>query len=126
MLYAVTIEPLNAIFFVTDRPDECAWEVQEGVELEVTSLFGTWTPDVGPLREILCVSNSDPKYYRVIRNSKDIGPLGYRPTGRDFGGQFPKAAWERFAKVASSSRTLLALGDDEPAEVTQEVVGSIR
>jgi hypothetical protein len=51
MLYAVTIEPLNTIAFVTDRPDGNPWEVEEGVELEVDPLFGTWTPDLGPLHE---------------------------------------------------------------------------
>jgi hypothetical protein len=126
MLYAVTIEPLNGIYFVSDRPDECDWEVQEGVELEVTPIFGTWTPDRGPLREFLCVSKSNPKYYRVIRNSKEIESLGYRLTGRRFGGLFPKAAWERFAKIASSSWILRTLGDVELTEATQEVVGAIR
>jgi hypothetical protein len=124
MLYAVTVEALNAMFFVTDRPDECEWEVQEGVELEIDPIYGTWTPDRAPLQEILCVSNSDPKYYRVIRNSKDISRLGYRPTGRDFGGLFPKATCERFAKKAPSMLAILAIGDEEPVEVTQEVVGA--
>lgn len=126
MLYAVTIELLNAIFFVSDRPDECPWEVQEGVELEVTPLFGTWTPDLGPLRQVLCVSDSDPKSYRVVANSRGIGPPGYRPTGRDFGGLFPKAAWERFAKRAPSALAILAIGDDEPAEAAEEVITAMR
>jgi hypothetical protein len=126
MLYAVTIEPLNAIYFVSDRPDECPWEVQEGVELELTPIYGTWTPDLGPLRQILCVSNSDPKYYRVLTNPKDIGPLGLRPTGRRFGGLFPKAAWERFAKRAPSALAILAIGDDEPAEPAEEVVTAMK
>jgi hypothetical protein len=122
MLYAVTIELLNMIFFVTDRPDECEWEVQEGVELELNPIYGTWTPDRGPLRQILCVSNSDPKYYRVFTNPKDIGPRGYRETGRRFGGLFPKALWERFAKTAPSVLAILAKGDEEPAEAAEEVV----
>ena len=126
MLYAVTIELLNAIYFVSDRPDECPWEVQEGVELELDPIYGTWTPDLGPLRQILCVSNSDPKYYRVLTNPKDIDPLGLRPTGRDFGGLFPKPAWERFAKRAPSALAILAIGDDEPAEPAEEVVTAMK
>ena len=126
MLYAVTIEPLNAIYFVSDRPDVCPWEVQEGVELELDPIYGTWTPDLGPLRQILCVSNSDPKYYRVLTNPRDIGPLGLRPTGRDFGGLFPKAAWERFAKEAPAALAILAIGDEEPAQTAEEVVTAIR
>ena len=45
MLYAVTIEPLNTIFFVSERPDECEWEVQEGVSLDAAPLYGTWTAE---------------------------------------------------------------------------------
>ena len=66
MLYAVTIEPLNAIFFVSDRPDDNQWEVQEGVELDIIPLYGTWTPDLGPLHQTLCVSTSDPKHFKVV------------------------------------------------------------
>ena len=128
MLYAVTIEPLNAIYFVSDHPDECAWEVQEGVEFQLTPIFGTWTPDLGPLRQILCVSNSDPKYYRVLTNprDRDLASLGLRPTGRDFGGLFPKAAWERFAKRAPSALAILAIGDPEPAPAAEEVVTAMK
>ena len=68
MLYAVTIEPLNIIFFVYDRPDDNPWEVEEGVELDIYPLFGTWTPDREPLHQTLCVSISDPKYYRVFHH----------------------------------------------------------
>ena len=99
MLYAVTIEPLNAIYFVSDRPDDNPWEVEEGVELDINPLYGTWTPDLGPLHQTLCVSTSDPKYFRVFLHSKDIGIREFRPTGRHFGGLFSKATWERFAKT---------------------------
>jgi hypothetical protein len=126
MLYAVTIEPLNGTYFVFGRPEACEWEVQEGVELEITPIFGTWTPDLGPLRETLCVSNSDPKHFRVFKNSRDIAPLGYRPTGRRFGGLFPKTKWERFAKEASSSQILQTLGDDEPATAAEEAVSAVK
>jgi hypothetical protein len=126
MLYAVTIEPLNALFFVSDRPDECPWEVQEGVELEITPIYGTWTPDLGPLREFLCVSNANPKYFRVFKNSRDIGPSGYRPAGRDFGGLFSKDAWERFARAAPPMLAIMAIGDDEPAKAAEEVAVATR
>jgi hypothetical protein len=125
MLYAVTIDLLNTIFFVSDRPDDNEWEVQEDVSLELYPLYGTWTPDLGPLRQILCVSTSDPKYYRVIKNSKDIEPLGLRPTGREFGGLFPKPAWERFAKAAPPLLANFARGDDDPVVSTGEVVNAI-
>ncbi len=101
MLYAVTIDPLNITCFVSDRPDDNEWEVQGGVELEMSPLYGTWTHDLGPLRQTLCVSTSDPRHFRVFLHSKDITNRDYRPTGRRFGGFFSKAAWERFAKTAS-------------------------
>jgi hypothetical protein len=126
MLYAVTIEPLNAIYFVSDRPDDNEWEVQEDVSLDLNPIYGTWTPDLGPLRQFLAVSISDPKYYKVFINPKDIGPRGYRPTGRDFGGLFPKPAWERFAKEVPTAVAFLAIGDDEPVETEEDVVPAVQ
>ncbi len=125
MLYAVTIELLNTIFFVSDRPDDNEWEVQEDVSLEVDPLYGIWTPDQRPLHQTLCVSTSNPKCYRVFLHSKDIRHKEYRPTGRHFGGLFPKAAWERFAKAAPPHLAALAMGDDEPVGTTEEVVSAI-
>ena len=39
MLYTVTIDPLNATFFVSDQPNENEWEVQERVELEINPIY---------------------------------------------------------------------------------------
>ena len=125
MLYAITIEPLNAIYFVYERPDDNPWEILEGVELDINPLFGTWTPDLGPLHQTLCVSTSDPKYFRVYLHSKDIGIKEFRPTGRRFGGLFSKAAWERYAKTAPSLIAALCRDDDEPLGDPQEAVASI-
>lgn len=125
MLYAVTIDRLNAIFFVSDRPDENEWGVQEGVELEIIPLFGTWTPDLGPLHQTLCVSTTDPKHFKVLLHSKDIGQRAFRPIGRDFGGLFSKAAWERFAKEVPAGVALLQIGDTEPLGTANEVVTAV-
>jgi hypothetical protein len=124
MLYAITIEPLNAMYFVYERPDDNPWEVLEGVELDINPLFGTWTPDLGPLHQTLCVSTSDPKYYKVFQHSKDIGIDEFRPTGRHFGGLFSKATWERFEKTAT--RMIAALRwDDEPLGEAEEALAAI-
>jgi hypothetical protein len=125
MLYAITIEPLNGIYFVYDRPDDNPWEVEEGVELDIYPFYGTSTPDRGPLRQTLCVSISDPKHYRVFLHSKDIGLDEYRPTGRRFGGLFSKAAWERFAKTAPGIIASLCTEDDEPLGDAEEAVAAI-
>ncbi len=50
MLYAVNIEPFNATFFVSERPDDDEWEVQEGVELDLPFNYGTWPHGAEPPR----------------------------------------------------------------------------
>jgi hypothetical protein len=125
MLYAITIEPLNTVVFMYDRPDDSPWEVEEGVELEINPLFGTWTPDREPLHQTLAVSISNPKYYRVFHHSKDIGNRGFRPTGRHFGGLFSKATWERFAKTAPGMIAVLCKDDDEPFGEADEALATI-
>jgi hypothetical protein len=125
MLYAVTIGPLDVTCFVNDRPDDNPWEVAEGVELEVDPLFGTWTPDLRPFHQTLCVSTTDPEYFRVSLHSKDIGLKEYRPTGRNFGGVLPKATWEPMAKTAPGLIKALCTGDDDPIGDTQEPVAAI-
>jgi hypothetical protein len=125
MLYAVTIEPLNTIVFMYDRPDDSPWEVEEGVELEINPLFGTLTPDRGPLRQTLCVSISDPRYYRVFLNPKDIHERGFRPTGQHFGGLLPRATWERFVKTAPSMIAVLCRDDDEPLGDAEQALAAI-
>jgi hypothetical protein len=125
MLYAITIEPLNGIYFVYDRPDDSPWDVEDGVELDIYPLYGTWPPDLGPLRQTLCVSTSDPKYFRVYLHSKDIGIKEFRLTGRRFGGLFSKEAWERYAKTAPGLIATLCRDDDEPLGDSREAVASI-
>lgn len=125
MLYAVTVEPLNAIYFVTDRPDDCEWEVEEGVELEVIPLFGTWTPDLGPLRQSLYASTDEPRHFKAFLHSKDQSLPGFRPTERRFGGLFSKAAWERFAQQAPRALATLAISVDEPPGATEAAIAAL-
>lgn len=124
MLYAVTIEPLNTVIFLHERPDNSPWKVEEGVELDINPLFGTWTPDREPLHQTLCVSISNPKFYRVFHHSKDIGNRGFRPTGRHFGGLFSKATWEQFVKKAPGMIAALRW-DDEPLGETEAALAAI-
>jgi hypothetical protein len=125
MLYAITIEPLNAVYFVTDRPDDNPWEVLEGVELDVNPLFGTWTPDRGPLHQTLCVSTSDPQYFKVFQHAEDIGVKGFRPTGRRFGGLYSKATWERIMRHAPGIIAALCIEDDEPSADIEQAFATI-
>ncbi len=114
MLYAVTIDTLNTTFFVCDRPDENEWEMQEGVSIDASPLYGTWRPDRRPFEQILCEATSDPKYYKVFKYREDIDLDQFQPTGRHYGGLFSKASWERFAKIAPSAIAILEIPDEEP------------
>jgi hypothetical protein len=125
MLYAVTIEPLNTVIFVYERPDDNPWEVEEGVELDINPLFGTWTPDLGPLHQTLCVSTTNPKYFKVFQHSKDIGIKEFRPTGRHFGGLFSKASWERYTKTAPGLIAVLCEGDGDSLDDADEALATV-
>ena len=126
MLYTVTLEPLNTIFFVSERPEDNEWELQEGVALDAAPLYGRWTPDREPFEQILCVSTSDPKYFKIFRNRRDIDPTQFQPTGRHFGGILSKPTWERFAKHAPAAIATLCLVVDEPPGATEEAVAAIK
>ncbi len=121
MLYAVTIEPLNTTVFLSEPPEDNPWEVQEGVALDAAPMYGTWTADRGSFEEILCVSTSEPKYFKVFRDQNYIDPAQFRPTGRHFGGIFSKPTWERFARLASPELANLDIGIDEPVAAQEEV-----
>lgn len=124
MLYAITIEPLNTMIFMYDRPEGSPWEVEEGVELEIDPLYGPRTPDRGPLDQTLFVSTADPKYFRVIQHSREIDREDYRPTGRHFGGLFTKALWERFVKTAPGMISRLRW-DEDALDETEEALTAI-
>ena len=126
MLHAVTIEPLNTICFVSECPEENEWDVQEGVALDITLNFniGPWDPE--DAHHILCVSTSDPKYYKLFKNKRDIDPNQFRPVGRLFGGLFSKPLWERFAKGAPPMLAALDVSVEEPPGATEEAVAAIK
>jgi hypothetical protein len=126
MLYAVTVEPFNAICFISERPDDNPWEVQEGVGLDAAPLFGRWTPEREPFEQILCVSTSDPYYFKVFRNQRDIDPSQFRPTGRHFGGIFSKPTWERFARLAAREGAIRDSDGDEPPGATEAAIAMIK
>jgi hypothetical protein len=41
MLYAATINPLNTIVLVSERPEDNPWEVQEGVAPDAAPHYGS-------------------------------------------------------------------------------------
>ena len=123
MLYAVTVEPLNSVFFLSERPEEDRWEVQDGIELDISSIYamGADRPE-----QVLCTSTSNPKHYILFKYQKDINLNEFRPTGKNFGGVFARSSWERFRKQLDSSMPFLDLPDDEPPGATEEAIRMIK
>jgi hypothetical protein len=126
MMYAVTVEILNAVFFLSEPPGEGPWSVEEGILLDIPSNFGSWPEGSERPETILCTSTSDPKYYTLFKYRKDIDPEEFRPTGRNFGGIFCKPSWERFAKTLLASMPFLEIGDDEPLGATEAAISMIK
>ncbi len=126
MLYAVIVKPLNSIFFVSERPDDDNWEVLDDVSLDAPPIYGIGRADKEPQDQILCVSNLDPKYFKVFINPGDIVDSDFLPTGRRFGGIFSKPSWERFAQHAPAAIATLSVEADEPPGATEEAVAMIK
>ncbi len=126
MLYAVTVEPFNAICFVSERPDDNPWEVQEGVGLDIPFNLTKGPSDGEDAWPILCISTSDPRYYKLFKYRRDIDPAQFRPVERHFGGLFSKPTWERFAKLAAREGAIRDSDGDEPPGATEEAVAMIK
>ena len=109
MLYAVTIEPLDAIFFLSEPPQGDHWHVQEGVWLDVPSNYDTWPEGEQQPEQILCASTSNPRHYKLFKYRRDIDPAEFRPTAQHFGGVYSGSSWGRFVKsLPAASQWLLS------------------
>jgi hypothetical protein len=126
MLYAVTIEPFNATFFVSERPDNTEWEVQGGVELDLPFNYGTWPDGAEPPEQILCTSVSDPKRYKVFKYARDIDTAEFQPTGKHFGGIYSRSTWSRFMKNLPGALAVQNVPDTETPGATDEAVAAIK
>jgi hypothetical protein len=126
MLYAVTIEPLDAIFFLSERPQGDNWHVQEGIWLDVPSNYDTWPQGEKQPEQTLCVSTSDPHHYKVFKSDSDIDPTEFRPTGKHFGGVYSRSSWARFVKNLPAALAVLAVPDRERPGATDEAVAAIK
>jgi hypothetical protein len=127
MLYAVTIEPLNSIAFLADRPEEGElWTIQEGVELDLPPFYFPWPEGTGQPLELLYVSTSDPKHYTLFKNRRGIDPAQFQEAGKRFGGVFSKSAWERFSKGLEASKSFFEIPDDEPPGATEAAISALK
>jgi hypothetical protein len=113
-MYAVTVEPLNSIFFVSDRPEPGPWlsRVEEGVGLDFSFYIYSWPDGEPPPEQVVGVSIEDPKHYKIFKYASEVERAGFRPTGKNFGGIFSKGTWERFAAELPTVLTLPP-GEDE-------------
>jgi hypothetical protein len=126
MLYAVTIEPLNATFFMSQHPDDGQWEVQEDVELEIPFNYDTRSNGAEPPDQILCISVTDPKHYKMFKYKRNVDPGQFKPTGRHFGGVYSKSTWTRFMNSLPGALAVHNLPDSEPPGATDEAVAFIK
>lgn len=127
MLYAVTVEPLNSIFFFAERPEEGPWTIEEDVKLDIPSNYAEWPEGSERPSQILCTSTTDPKYYTLFKYQKDIDPEEFRPTGKNFGGVFSKSSWERFVKSLMAAMPTLMIDDnDEPPGATEATISALK
>lgn len=125
-MYAVTVAPLNAVFFVSDRPEPGPWPVEEGVGLDYAPNVAQWTRNGRIPEQVLCASTANPKYYKVFKYRAEVQTHEFWPTGRAFGGIFAKESWDRFAvRLAENLATEDALEqrpDEEPVRAVGRLV----
>ncbi len=125
-MYAVTTDRLNAIHFLSERPQGEGLKIQEGVGLDIPSNLELWpSGEPGP-EQVLCVSLSDPKHYKLFKFSRDIDPTEFEPTGKSFGGVFSKTAWERFWRVLSTKESSDPNAEIDPPGPYEEAMRSLR
>jgi hypothetical protein len=117
MLYAVTIDPIPAIFFLAEPPGPGEWEVEEGVDLDVPS--NLYLGMDGPQKDDQVIARSavDPKHYKLFKFGKDIASHGFLPTGKYFGGVYSKGSWERMVRdVLPHELEMRRIDNDETDE----------
>jgi hypothetical protein len=115
-MYAVTIERLQGIYFLTEPPGKGPWSVAEGVELDIPSNYDAWPEGAPSPEQVVCVSTSNPKTYKVFKYARDIDPKEFRNTGKVFGGLFSKRAWKAFRKSLAKHMAYLEIPDDDPPD----------
>ena len=126
MMYAVTIEQLDAIFFLSDKPQGEDWQVQEGVGLDVPSNFDAWPEGEKQPEQVLCASISNALNYKLFKYNMDIDPTEFRPTGKHFGGVYSGPSWTRFVKNLPAVLAVVGVPDRERLGATDEAVAVIK
>jgi hypothetical protein len=126
VLYAVTIAPLRAVFFLDERPEENGWQVEEGVELDLPFNYDSWPEGEERPEQILCTSIAEPKHYKMFKYRRDIDTSEFRPTQKHFGGIYSRSTWSRFVKSLPTGLVDRNVPDREPLGATDEAVNAIK
>lgn len=126
MLYAVTIEPLNATFFGSQQPDDNEWEVQEGVELEIPFNCDTRSDGAEPPDQVLCISVTDPKHNKMFKYKRNVDPAQLKPTGRHFGGVYSNSTWSRLMDSLPGALAVQNVPESETPGATDDAVALIK
>jgi hypothetical protein len=126
MLYAVTIDPLEAVFFLGERPEETCWQVQEGVQLDLPFNYDTWPEGEEHPEHVLCTSISEPTHYKMFKYKRDIDFSEYRPALKHFGGVYSKSTWARFIKNLPGALAVQDVPERETPGATENAVNSIK
>jgi hypothetical protein len=122
-MYAVTVEPLNAVVFLAEPPSGDSWKVQDGVWLDIPSNYDSWPDGAESPEQVLCVSTSNPKHYKVFKYYKDVNEAEFRPTGKRFGGVYSRTTWERFVKNMPATLAVLGVLAGESPPAIDDTVG---
>jgi hypothetical protein len=133
-MYAVSIEPLRGVYFLSTLPDSVRdkaaeddrWNVEEGVELDLPLNYDTRPDDAESPEQILCTSVTNPKHYKMFKYLRDIDSTEFKPTGKRFAGIYSSTSWERFMKNLPGRLALEAVPDTAPSGATDEAIAAIK
>ena len=68
--------------------------------------------------QVVCVSTTDPKHFKVVKYNRDVDPSEFKVTGMTFGGFFSRRTWERFASKLPAHLRFAKIPDDKPPVAT--------
>jgi hypothetical protein len=134
-MYAVTIEPIESIYFLSERPEGERWEaiqkntkvkVEEGVGIEIPTNVNLWPDGAECPEQVLCRSTSDPKQFKIFKYTREINRNEFVPTGKNFGGAYSAKSWERFLEHLPSRLATLEIPDTDPPGTIEEAIRDLR
>jgi hypothetical protein len=124
-MYAVTIQPLNAVFFVGVPPGDVPGDIQDNVEIDIPSYIYLLPGGEERPEQVLCVRKTDPKHYKLYKFQRDVDSGKYTPIGKNFGGIYSGETWERFRELLPRYLEFAAIPDDDADEAADEALRAL-